>query len=59
MWIFVSCLMVLSLILASCSTTEPTGGVEEEEGDNTVKITESETTTGTTETEGTTASLTR
>ncbi len=56
MWIFVSCLMVLSLILASCSTTEPTGGVEEEEGDNTVKITESETTTGTTETEGTTVS---
>ncbi len=48
MWIFVSCLMVLSLILASCSTTESTGGVEEDEGNDKVIITETETGTGTT-----------
>ena len=33
MWILVSCLMVLSLILASCGTTETTGGIEKDEGD--------------------------
>jgi len=43
MWILVSCLMVLSLILASCGTTETTGGAEEDEGDDKVIITETET----------------
>ena len=49
MWILVSCLMVLSLILASCGTTETTGDVEEDEGDDKVIITETETDTGPTD----------
>ncbi|UCC16600.1 MAG: hypothetical protein JSU58_09565, partial [Dehalococcoidales bacterium] len=49
MWILVSCLMVLSLILASCGTTETTGGVEEDEGDDKAIITETETDTGPTD----------
>lgn len=43
LWILVSCLMVLSLILASCGTTETTGGVVEDEDDDKVIITETET----------------
>jgi peptide/nickel transport system substrate-binding protein len=51
-WILVSCLMVLSSILASCGTTETTGDVEEDEGDDKVIITETETDTGTTDGDG-------
>jgi len=41
LWIAVSCMMVLSLILASCETTEE-GKVEEEEGPGVIVITETE-----------------
>ncbi len=43
-WLFISCLMVFSMILASCGTTETTGKqVEEDTGSSEVKITETET----------------
>jgi ABC-type transport system substrate-binding protein len=41
LWIVVSCMMVLSLILASCETAEE-GKVEEEEGPGVIVITETE-----------------
>ena len=48
-WMMISGLMVFILILASCGTTETTGDVEEDEGDDKVVITETETTTGPTD----------
>jgi len=41
-WLLVSCIMVLSLLIASCETAEEKK-VEEEEGPGTVVITETET----------------
>ena len=46
-WMMISCLMVLTLILSSCET-ETVDRIEEDDTDDVVKITESETTTETT-----------
>ena len=41
-WVLVSCLMALSLIIASCETKETTTVEEEDEGPTEVVITETE-----------------
>lgn len=42
-WLFISCMAVFSLILASCDTTTQTAKVEEDDEAATVKITETQT----------------
>ena len=42
LWLLVSCLMVLSLVIASCGGDEPDGGVEPDGGDEPVVDTSDE-----------------
>ena len=43
LWVFISCLMVLSLVIASCEETTTGGTVSDDGSDDTVKIVKSET----------------
>ena len=42
-WLVLCCLMALTLVISSCDTTTTEKTVEEDEGDDVVKITETET----------------
>ena len=48
-WLVLCCTLALTLVIASCDTTTTETTVEEDEGDDTVKITESTVDIGTDE----------
>ncbi|MFC1948346.1 hypothetical protein ACFLXY_10565 [Chloroflexota bacterium] len=50
-WLVLCCLMALTLLITSCDTTTTEQTVEEDEGDDVVKITESTVDIGTDEME--------